>query len=306
MKIKMIPIDKIRPNPFQPRETFDKEKIRELADSIKGGGLVQPVIVRKKGNTYQLIAGERRWRAYQFAGLKKIPAIEREADDVEARELSLVENWHHLRLEPIEAEKYIAKLYQNGNKTKRYKSINDMANKTGIPPTTLSRIIAASKERKNLGLSSMITYQDIERTTPLKEQPKLRKRLLKRREKGKIPAEKLRDYSMVLKEVPPVVGEALLKEDSKLTPEEARIIDAELASPAEKTHVIDELERERASERVKSHIEFLRWIEESKEKEAKIVETATGDVWTCPICNREYRLVHVEPRGTHRLKEVEK
>ena len=88
--------------------------------------------MRKKGRTYQIIAGERRWRAYQFAKLKRIPAIEREADDVEARELSLIENWHRLRPEPIEAENFIAALYKEGKKAKRHTSIHDMAKKTGI------------------------------------------------------------------------------------------------------------------------------------------------------------------------------
>ena len=75
MQVKMIRIDEIRPNPFQPRESFPKEEIQQLAKSIKVFGLLQPIIVRKKGKTYEIIAGERRWRAAHFAGLKEIPAI---------------------------------------------------------------------------------------------------------------------------------------------------------------------------------------------------------------------------------------
>lgn len=306
MEIKMISVDKIRPNPFQPRETFDKEKIKELADSIKGEDLVQPILVRKKGRTYQIIAGERRWRAYQFAKLKRIPAIEREADDMEARELSLIENWHRLRLDPIEAENFIATLYEDGVKAGRYKSILDMSRKTGIPRQTLDALVSAYKEKANQKLPSMATYEDVERTTPLRDQPELRKKVLKLRVKGKIRAENLREFAKTTKEVSEPIRDALLKEDSKLTPVEARVIDVELPTPSEKMRVIEELEKERSSERVKSHIEFIRWMGQEKEREAKIVETATGDVWTCPICNKEYRLIHVEPEGTHRFKEVEK
>ena len=109
MEFKIIPIDKIRPSPFQPRETFPKEEIEELAESIKGSGLVQPILVRKTGETYEIIAGERRWRAAQFADLREMPVMIKEAGDAEARELSLIENWHRIALKTTEAETFIAK-----------------------------------------------------------------------------------------------------------------------------------------------------------------------------------------------------
>lgn len=93
MEIKMIPVDKIVPNPFQPRETFDKESIRELAESMKEYGLLQPIIVKPlKNGKYQIIAGERRWRAFQFAGLKEIPAIVKDIDTPRQLIESLIEN----------------------------------------------------------------------------------------------------------------------------------------------------------------------------------------------------------------------
>jgi len=75
MELKTIVIDEIQPNPFQPRERFDKESLKELADSIKDVNIIQPIVVRPHGFNYQIIAGERRWRAAQMAGLKKIPCI---------------------------------------------------------------------------------------------------------------------------------------------------------------------------------------------------------------------------------------
>lgn len=300
----MIPIDKIRPNPFQPRETFDKEKIKELADSIRGSGLVEPIIVRRKGNTYQIIAGERRWRAYQFADLKKVPSIVREADDIETRELSFIENWHRLRVDSVRVEDFIASLYEDGVKKGRYRSVKDMAKKTGIPRQTLQEIILSHGEKKELGATGgTLTYTDLRETRALKDQPRLRKTILKLREKGILARDELRNYSTVVREASPPVRKALLKEDSKLTSEEAGIIDAELTTPEEKEKVISELERERSPDRVKSHIEFARWIGKAKEREAKMVERVTRDVWTCPICSKKFDLIHVEPGGTHRFRE---
>jgi ParB family chromosome partitioning protein len=81
VELRMVQVDKIRPNPFQPRESFLKEDIQQLANSIKGLGLLQPITVRKKGETYQLISGERRWRAAQFAGMEQIPTIIKDVSD---------------------------------------------------------------------------------------------------------------------------------------------------------------------------------------------------------------------------------
>lgn len=91
----------------QPRKIFDEARLRELAESIRVQGVIQPVLVRKDGEGYRLIAGERRWRASQLAGLQEIPAIVREATDAEAFELALVENLQRADLNPIEeAEGY--------------------------------------------------------------------------------------------------------------------------------------------------------------------------------------------------------
>jgi len=304
MEFKIIPTDKIRPNPFQPRESFSKEEIEELAESIKGTGLVQPIMVRRKGEIYEIVAGERRWRASQFAKLKEIPAIVREADDLETRELSLIENWHRLALQPIEAEKFVAKLYEDGVKAGRYKGINDMSRKTGIPNQTLSDLISSHKEREELGLSATVTYTDITATRVLKDEPKLRKQLLTLREKGKLSRDELREYARVARRVSEPVRRALLKEDSKLTPEEALVIDAELIAPEEKIRAIEEIERERTPERVRRLVRIIREIGETR-KEIEVVKAVdTGDVWICPICSKKFHLLHVDPGGTHRFEEV--
>lgn len=302
MEFKVIPIDKIRPSPFQPRETFPKEEIEELAESIKGSDLVQPILVREKGNTYEIIAGERRWRAAQFAGLKEIPAIIREAGNIEARELSLIENWHRLALQTTEAERFIAKLYENGAKAGWYKSLNDMAKKTGIPQQTLSDITSAHKEREKLELPPVVTYTDIRETKVLKEQPELRKRILQLREEGKLSRDELRDFSKTAKEVSEPVREALL--ELKIRPEEARIIETELTSARDKIEAVRMIETERRPERIVSLVGFIKRIEEMRKEMVLVKEIDTGDIWLCPVCNKKFHLIHVKPTESHRFEEV--
>jgi ParB family chromosome partitioning protein len=102
-----LPIEAISRDLAQPRRSFDEEKLKELAASIKAQGLLQPVLVRKDGDGYRLIAGERGWRAAQLAGLRELPALVREATEAEAFELALVENLQRADLNPIEeAEGY--------------------------------------------------------------------------------------------------------------------------------------------------------------------------------------------------------
>ena len=110
-----IPLDEIRPNPYQPRKTIDEAKIAELAASLKSTGLVQPIIVRKVDGAYQLIAGERRWRAAKRAGLATIPAFVRDVDSFTQAQMALIENVQREDLNPIErAQGYRALIDQLG------------------------------------------------------------------------------------------------------------------------------------------------------------------------------------------------
>jgi len=98
-----VALDQIDPNPFQPRRAFPSDKLQELANSIRSSGVVQPVLLRRSNQRYQLIAGERRWRAARLAGLAAIPALVRELGDRDALELALTENLLREDLNPIEA-----------------------------------------------------------------------------------------------------------------------------------------------------------------------------------------------------------
>jgi len=101
-RVRQIALDRIRPCSFQPRKKFSEEALRELADSIREQGIVQPLIVRERGGYFELIAGERRWRASQSLGLAQVPVIVREADDRAVLELALIENLQRENLNPIE------------------------------------------------------------------------------------------------------------------------------------------------------------------------------------------------------------
>jgi ParB family chromosome partitioning protein len=101
-RVQRVPLDRIRPCPFQPRKDFTPDALRELADSIREQGIVQPLIVRDRGGHLELIAGERRWRAAQLAGLSEVPVILRDADDAAVLELALIENLQRENLNPIE------------------------------------------------------------------------------------------------------------------------------------------------------------------------------------------------------------
>lgn len=97
-----VSINEISPNEEQPRKNFDEEKLSRLAESIREHGIIQPVIVKKEGNFYKIIAGERRWRASRIAGLKKIPVIVKELSRRDTMEISLIENLQREDLNPIE------------------------------------------------------------------------------------------------------------------------------------------------------------------------------------------------------------
>ena len=112
-----LKINDVEPNVNQPRKSFDDDKLTELADSIKEHGVIQPIIVTKKDDYYQIIAGERRWRASKKAGLKTIPAIVRTYDDKKTREVSLIENIQRQNLNPLETAQAIRELMDEHHMT---------------------------------------------------------------------------------------------------------------------------------------------------------------------------------------------
>lgn len=110
-----MPIDLIDPNPVQPRRVFQSERLEELAQSIRENGIIQPLVLRKAGQRYQLVAGERRWRAAKLAKLERVPAVIREIPEDRLLEVTLIENIQREDLNPIETASAFARLGQELN-----------------------------------------------------------------------------------------------------------------------------------------------------------------------------------------------
>ncbi len=132
-----IPIENVAPNPNQPRYYFDEDNLKELSESIKEHGVIQPILVTKIGNNkYELIAGERRLQATKLAGIKEIPAIVRLATNQEKLELALIENVQRHNLNPIEEAKAYKKLQTEFNLTQE-----EIAKKTGKSRSAIANIV---------------------------------------------------------------------------------------------------------------------------------------------------------------------
>lgn len=110
-RVQNLAINKVIPNPDQPRKAFDDKSLNELAVSIKSHGIVQPLIVTKHGDKYRIIAGERRWRSAQIAGLSEVPAVVRSLETIEELEVSIIENVQRVDLSPLEQAQSIEKLH---------------------------------------------------------------------------------------------------------------------------------------------------------------------------------------------------
>lgn len=111
-EVRRLPVGDIIPGPVQPRRGFDEARLLELADSIRQHGIVQPLLVRPRGDRFELVAGERRWRAAQLAGLTEVPAMVRSLKDAEALKIALVENLQREDLNPLEEAEAYSRLMQ--------------------------------------------------------------------------------------------------------------------------------------------------------------------------------------------------
>lgn len=134
--IKSLKVINIEPNREQPRKVFDEDGIEELANSIKEYGLIQPIIVVQKEDYYQIVAGERRWRAAKKAGLDEIPVIVRNYSEKENSEIALIENLQRRDLNPIEKAKGIRKLMDNYNLTQQ-----EVADKLGFSRSAIANTV---------------------------------------------------------------------------------------------------------------------------------------------------------------------
>ncbi len=131
-----LPIGSIDPNPLQPRRVFQNERLEELAQSIRANGIIQPLVVRKHGERYQLVAGERRWRASKLAGFTEVPAIIQDFPDDRLLEITLIENIQREDLNPIETALAFDRLARELRL-----SHEEIGNRTGKDRTTITNLL---------------------------------------------------------------------------------------------------------------------------------------------------------------------
>jgi len=144
----LIRIDDVDPNPVQPRRVFEPERLKELATSIQAMGIIQPIVVRPSGDRYQLVAGERRWRAAKLAGLETIPVVIREIPDDRLLEITLVENIQREDLNPIETALAFERLAQELNLS--HEQIGDRTGKDRSTIANLLRLLQLPPDLQNL------------------------------------------------------------------------------------------------------------------------------------------------------------
>jgi ParB family transcriptional regulator, chromosome partitioning protein len=142
---RVLLVDEISPNPLQPRSHFDDKKLEELITSIKEHGVLQPVVVQKAESGYELIVGERRWRASQKLGLKKIPAVIREVSEAESLEIAIIENIHRHDLNPMEEAEAYSRLANEFALTQEM-----IAKKVGKSRTSVANTLRLLKLSRNI------------------------------------------------------------------------------------------------------------------------------------------------------------
>ncbi len=154
-RILMLKLDLVQPNKEQPRKTFDEEKINELAESVKNYGVLQPLLVQKKGSFYEIIAGERRWRAAKAAGLKEVPAVLKEYSKQEAMEISLIENVQRADLNPIEEALGYKQLINEFGLTQEEIAIRVAKSRVAI--TNTMRLLKLDEQIQNMLIQGIIS-----------------------------------------------------------------------------------------------------------------------------------------------------
>jgi ParB family chromosome partitioning protein len=143
-----LPVEQIRRGKYQPRREMDPQALEELADSIRAQGIIQPLIVRPIGDHYEIVAGERRWRAAQLAGLTEVPAVVRQIPDEAAIAIALIENIQREDLNPIEEAIALQRLIEEFGMT--HLQVAEAVGKSRVTVTNLLRLLALPEEVKNM------------------------------------------------------------------------------------------------------------------------------------------------------------
>lgn len=225
MEFKIVDVDEISPNPFQPREGFDKKSIGELANSLKSVGEIQPIIVKRNKKGYQIIAGERRWRAAKFAKLEEVPVLVKDTAEENVLLESLIENLHREDLKSHERENAVYDLWKSG----RWKTHEELAKALGKKEPWVTQNILAAKIRKKERIPPTIATRTISDTATLEKEE--RKQIIAKVERKELHAEEVREHARVVKKAPPRLKKAVLKPKARITP---RVAEKIMELPEEK------------------------------------------------------------------------
>jgi len=267
-ELQTIDVSKVYPNFYQPRQKFDKDKVTELAESILSNGLINPITIRKwtKGR-YQIVAGERRWRAHKIANLNQVNAFVKEYDnDGQWMIESLIENVHREDLDPFEKAKYLKKIM----KISKLKSYSELSEKTGITENSIKmtlRYLDVDEEVKKKVAIATITESQARALSRI-EDKELQRKTAKISE-GKTFTETDKTVTLI-KTATPEVKEALL--DDKINTEQAERI-SKLETEKERTKaIIEHSAIKNISESVEKNIEYQTKAKDNRDFDKRLVQ----------------------------------
>jgi len=219
LELQYIPVNRIRPNPHQPREDFPKEALEELASSIKEHGLVQPIVVRREKDGYMIVAGERRWRAYQLAKIDKVPAVVRDVDEKEVLLESLLENINREDLTWSEQENAIWDLWKSG----AFRDYEELGRKLGKKVKDqagfVERQIAAKQIREKYKVPESVSTQILTEVARIPDE-QTRRLVIQRVVSEKLGVHDMRDFIQTISKAPESLKKAVI--EKRIDIEDAR------------------------------------------------------------------------------------
>ena len=227
-RIQKLFITRIKPNPDQPRRYFDQQALQELAESLKQFGVLQPlIVVPLNDNTYRIVAGERRWRAAQIAGITEVPAIVREQQELQELEIALIENVQRVDLSPLEQAISIERLHQQFNLT--YKQIAGRLAKAETTVSNLVRLLQLPESTRDALAEGKISEGHARAVLALKAFPPKQEELLDNILKNGWSVRQAEQYATTHKQG--VIKEQAVKERMATETPETKKISAKLHAP---------------------------------------------------------------------------
>ncbi len=200
----MVKLSKVEPNREQPRKNFDEDGLNELSESIKQYGIIQPLIVQEKNGYYEIIAGERRWRAAKIAGLKEVPVIIRSLSDQEVMEISLIENIQREDLNPIEEALAYKRLLEEFHL--KQEEVAKRVSKSRTTITNSMRLLKLTEEVQKMVVDGKLTTGHARCLIPI-ENPDIQKQA----------AEQIAEHNLSVREAEKLVKQILAPKKGKIT-----------------------------------------------------------------------------------------